>query len=288
MVGQPEAVVRLQAQARCVRSPLAGSGGAIVWHVWADRRGGHAPLVLLHGGSGSWTHWLRNIEALASSGREVWAVDLPGFGDSAAVPGAQDVDALLPALLASLRSVVPGAPCDLVGFSFGAMAAGLLQAARPGLARSLVLVGAPGMTTTRPNRVDLRGWRHLPELSAQLAVHRHNLAAMMFADAARIDEAALQLHARNAERDRLTRRRLSNTDILARALERVACPVHAIYGEHDALYRGRFAELRAAWAASARDFRGLHLLEGVGHWAPYEQAPAFNQLLLQLLDAPAP
>ncbi|QXL85865.1 alpha/beta fold hydrolase [Comamonas sp. NLF-1-9] len=260
----------------------------MVWHVWAERRGGRAPLVLLHGGSGSWTHWLRNIEALVASGREVWAADLPGFGDSAAVPGAQDVDGLLAPLLASLRSVLAQRPCDLVGFSFGAMAAGMLQAACPALARCLVLVGAPGMTAAAPNRVGLRGWRHLPGAAEQLAVHRHNLAAMMFADAAHIDETALQLHARNAERDRLTRRRLSNTDILARALRQLACPVHAVYGEHDALYRGRFDELRAAWAASARDFRGLHLLEGAGHWAPYEQAPAFNRLLLQLLDAPAP
>ena len=41
------------------------------------------PTVLLHGGSGSWNHWVRNIDALLASGRQVIAPDLPGFGDSA-------------------------------------------------------------------------------------------------------------------------------------------------------------------------------------------------------------
>ena len=39
------------------------------------------PLVLLHGGMGSWSHWLRNIGALA---REftVITLDMPGYGSS--------------------------------------------------------------------------------------------------------------------------------------------------------------------------------------------------------------
>ena len=35
--------------------------GSMVWRVWGDAR----PLVLLHGASGSWTHWIRNIAPLA-------------------------------------------------------------------------------------------------------------------------------------------------------------------------------------------------------------------------------
>jgi pimeloyl-ACP methyl ester carboxylesterase len=43
------------------------------------------PLVLLHGGHGSWMHWLRNAEAL-SAGRTLWLPDMPGFNDSDAPP----------------------------------------------------------------------------------------------------------------------------------------------------------------------------------------------------------
>ena len=55
--------------------------GRIVWRVW----GSGPPLLLTHGGGGSWLHWIRNIDALAQE-RTVWAVDLPGYGDSAMPP----------------------------------------------------------------------------------------------------------------------------------------------------------------------------------------------------------
>lgn len=57
--------------------------GHIRWRRWG---GQGRPLVLLHGGHGSWLHWVRNIEALAER-REVWVPDMPGYGDSAEVAG---------------------------------------------------------------------------------------------------------------------------------------------------------------------------------------------------------
>ncbi len=272
---------RLARQARCIRTPLAERESDVVWHVWGRATQTLPPLVLLHGGSGSWTHWLRNIEALAASGREVWAVDIPGFGDSGAV--GQDVDAVIEPLHQSLQTLFGAQPCDLVGFSFGAMTAGLLEAAHPGRSRTLVLVGAPALTEQRANRVPLRGWRHLESMQAQQQVHRHNLAALMLADAGQIDEATLALHAHNVARDRMQRRRLSNTDILAQALRQVRCPAHVIYGEHDALYRGRFDELQAAVHATGCDCRSFTLIPEAGHWVQYEQPRAFDQALCAAL-----
>ena len=49
----------------------------MVWRTWGD---GPA-LVLLHGGSGSWTHWVRNIAHFERDYRVI-AGDLPGLGDS--------------------------------------------------------------------------------------------------------------------------------------------------------------------------------------------------------------
>ena len=55
--------------------------GDVVWHVWGQEHAGNTtPLVLLHGGSGSWTHWVRNVQHLAQT-RSVWALDLPGCGE---------------------------------------------------------------------------------------------------------------------------------------------------------------------------------------------------------------
>ena len=275
----PPAVAALQGQAHCLHTPLAGSGGHIVWHRWGAPHATRPPVVLLHGGSGSWTHWLRTIGPLRDAGHEVWAVDLPGFGDSAAVPGGHDVDALIAPLQTSMAEALQGRVCDLVGFSFGGMAAGLLAAAYPALTRRLVLVGAPAMTPQPGHRLDLRGWRHLADPAAQLQVHRHNLQTLMLADPAAIDADTLALHAHNVARDRLPRRRLSHTDILARALAHVRCPVHAIYGARDALYLGRFTSLQTAFDTSGCDFRGLHLVENAGHWVQYEDPLGFEQQL---------
>ncbi len=47
--------------------------GDVVWHVWGQEHvESTTPLVLLHGGSGSWTHWVRNVQHLAQT-RCVWA-----------------------------------------------------------------------------------------------------------------------------------------------------------------------------------------------------------------------
>ena len=58
-----------------VRRTTAHSGGKMVWRVWGE---GGAPLVLLHGGSGSWMHWIRNVEDL-SRDFMVLVPDLPGL-----------------------------------------------------------------------------------------------------------------------------------------------------------------------------------------------------------------
>src|SRR5439155_429597 len=51
----------------------------------AVHRSGSGPdLVLFHGGMGSWKHWIRNIEPLATR-FTVHALDHPSYGDSAPV-----------------------------------------------------------------------------------------------------------------------------------------------------------------------------------------------------------
>lgn len=81
----------------------------------------------------------------------------------------------------------------------------------------------------------------------------------------------------------MPRRRLSHTDILARSLAQVACPVHAIYGQHDAVYRDYIGQLEGAYAAAAPDFRGMALIEGAGHWVQFERPQAFHAALLAAL-----
>ena len=258
----------------------------MVWHAWGPVA---APtLVLLHGGSGSWTHWLRCIAPLRDAGWRVLVPDLPGFGDSGLPEGCTDVDDLPPHLHAGLQQLqavgLCAGPVSVAGFSFGGMAGALWLAAHPQDAVQLVLVGAPGMGLAAPDRTSLKGWRHLQSPEAQEAVHRHNLLALMLHAPEALDNLALRLHSANVQRDRMPRRRLSSTDIVARVLPQVKARVSAIFGEHDALYRGRLSELAAALPQMANCWGHWQVVPGAGHWVQYEAASLFNAALLEALS----
>ena len=80
-----------------------------------------------------------------------------------------------------------------------------------------------------------------------------------------------------------TRDGLARTDILARSLPNVTCPVHAIYGANDSLYKAWIAALQEAYAKAVPDFRGLELIPQSGHWVQFESPEAFKQALFAAL-----
>ena len=281
----PEAQALLKT---AVRRETPCGAGSMVWHVWGEAEGSRAlaPVVLLHGGSGSWTHWLHNILPLVEAGRRVYVPDLPGFGDSAAPTHGTDADAVPGPVEQGLKLLLGDEACDLVGFSFGGMVAGFLAAQFPARAARVVLVGAPGLGIAPVKPIQLNSWRHLADPTQRDAIHRSNLAALMLYRPEAITELALRLHVANVLRDRMKGRSLSRTDVLARSLEQVRCPVHAIYGSEDALYRGKLDALAAA-VRQARNFRTLTLIDAAGHWVQFERADAFNQALLAALSEAA-
>ncbi len=249
----------------------------MVWRAWGQ---GEA-LVMLHGGHGSWNHWIRNIDAL-SRHRTVWAPDMPGFGDSDKAVGCKDADTIWRPVADALAAVVgPGA--DLMGFSFGAMVSGYVAANRPELVRRLILVGAPAFglrTEPVPGLVSVRG---ISESAGIASAHRANLMAIMLHSPDALDELALYMQTLNVPRDRLPTRRLSRTHVMLEMSPRWACPVMGIWGREDALYQGGvIAQLRATLAAC--DLRAFHLVDDVGHWVQYERAHMFNELLLGFLE----
>lgn len=270
----PPAASALLAQARIAHTPCGD--GTLVWHAW----GSGPPVVLLHGGSGSWTHWVRNIPALLQAGHSVWAPDLPGFGDSASPPGGQDADVSVEPLAAGLQQLLPG-PFDLVAFSFGTLVAVLLAARTPRL-RRLVLLGPP-LVPLRTGRggLALRDWRQLPP-QEQPAAHASNLRAVMLHRPESVDAEALALHALNVARDRMRSRRLVTTSLLADTLARLTGPVWLLFGREDAFYRDAWPGL-----TDCRDrlpmVQRMEVIERAGHWVQYEEPAQTNAFLLRAL-----
>lgn len=261
----------------------------MVWHRWgrdATPSSGLPPVVLIHGGSGSWTHWCRNIAALVDAGRTVWVPDLPGFGDSDAIDGVQDADGLPEPLAAAINELMKGEPVDVVAFSFGGMVATLMAQQNPQgnpvPIRRLCLVGVPALGITPRHAYKLRPWAGLPEDQAR-AMHRFNLRALMLSTDEAVDELAVDIQAMNVPRDRIRKRVLSRTDIIAQALPGVQVPLYGIWGAEDVLYKGLGDELEQV-LRRAPNFRRLVRLPDTGHWAQYQNAPVFDAALARTLN----
>lgn len=267
--------------------------GDAVWHVWSSQKelqastkapganddcnAARSPLVLLHGGSGSWTHWLRNVEHLSQK-REVWALDIPGFGDSSLPSGVTDADGLVPYIAEILKQTFHSNAVEVIGFSFGGMTAGLVAAEYPELIRQLILVGAPGLGLFG-KELPMRGMTPSMDVAAQRNVHRHNLKVMMFVHLASVTEEVIELQIANVSRDRLRRRRIARTDVLAQAQTRWKCPVHGVWAESDALYTDTLKQVPQVLSRMT----SFSVVPNAGHWVMFENPEAFHAAVYPLL-----
>lgn len=239
-------------------------------------------MVLVHGGAGSWMHWIKNVEALAES-HTVWAPDIPGFGESDLPGDNLDADTLFPHVLSGLNDLLQGEEFDLVGFSFGGLIAALIAAERPANLRRLVLVSVAAMGLFSENPV-LRPMRGVTDPAERQEIFRVNLNALMLADPGTIDEIAIAVQSASASRERVKNRKLVLTDILLRLCREWRCPAFGIWGRQDMLYRNQVDKLMSV--SSMLGLRDRIFIDGAGHWLQYEKADAFNRILLELLDRP--
>jgi len=266
----------LEARGETRRTPCGA--GHMVWHIWGEGE----PLVLLHGGYGSWTHWARNIDELSRHYR-VLAADLPGLGDSAAAPDPYTADSIAAIVAAGLASLVkPEERIDLAGFSFGGLIGGHVTERLGARMKHLVLVGSGGTGIPRPTPVELVKWHLREGAAAQREAHRENLQILMIADPANIDALAIDLQVRNAARARTKSRPLSRNPTLLKALPNIKARLSGIWGERDITARGIMEETRNLLQSFQPEAR-FTVIPDAGHWVAYEAADAFNAALLQHL-----
>lgn len=251
------------------------SSGRMVWRSWGE---GPA-VVLLHGGSGSWTHWIRNIPYLSRHCR-VLAADLPGLGDSPTPAEPYSAESLAQIISEGIDQALPGTtPFDLVGFSFGGIVGGHIASLQALRIRSLTIVGSPpfGLGSTGPANA-LKAVAQTLSFDQALDLHRYNLALFMIADALKVDALALRAHHENLLQARLKSRKIARTDTLAQALRRAPCTLRGIWGSEDVTAHPDVASIQALFK-EIEPHGEFVALPGVGHWAAYEDYERFNALI---------
>jgi pimeloyl-ACP methyl ester carboxylesterase len=269
-----EPLPELDAAAEHLSTPCGA--GVMRWRSW----GSGPVLMLLHGGTGSWRHWARNIAEFARDHR-VLAPDHPGLGESATPPEPHSPRQVGEIEAAGIdRLIGPSTRYDLCGFSFGALAASQVAAIHGARVRTLTIVGAGAMGQDRAP-VALEKVRSR-QGAARREANRINLGRFMMADPTTIDDAALDIQDWNTVHARLKSKNFAHTTALLDAVRAAPAPLGAIWGTGDVTAHPSL-EARLAVLRGARPDVVVKLIEGAGHWVAYEAAPAFNAALRELM-----
>jgi len=241
--------------------------------------GAGEPLLLLHGGHGSWTHWIANIPVLACDFRVI-APDLPGFGasfDPAPAYGMAGYVATVSRLLDALGI----ARATLVGFSFGGAVAAEAARAEPRRVARLAMVNPPGIGPGSPEAVAIQ--RELSRLAVTQSLREGaagSLRRLQLFDHALIDDAVIDLMMANVRATRFVSRELSRECTTAEALREVRRPVQLFVGREDIHRRHGLPELLRIMPQVAPHAQ-IHLVERARHWLQFDRADLFNARLAQ-------
>ena len=256
--------------------------GRMIWRRW----GSGTPLVLVHGGGGAWSHWIRNIGPLAER-YTVWALDTPGLGESDLPPEPVSMDAICEIVHRGTDMLIPEGSVDVMGFSLGGPIATSLAAHLGPRLRNLVLAASryvPGFKRVYP---ELVSWRKLEDPVERLAGHRRNLELMMLAYPENIDALAVYIQSVNTPRGRIYGKRINPGTKLLECLQhaRPQGRVTGICGRDDQAAKDIMGQQEAGLHAVQPNGR-FHVIEHAGHWIQYEAADRFNELALAALAEP--
>ena len=232
-------------------------------------------MVLLHGGHGSWTHWVRNIDVLAAHFRVV-AFDLPGYGASPDVAKDIAVDDYVAWVADAVAAVAADGPIDLVGFSFGGALSARIAPGLGDAVRRLSLLGPSGFgarAVTALEKLPPPGDAHRAAIAAA------NLGVFMLAQSASPDDPVVPIQLANIDGTRFDSRRVSRRSTMWEDLPRIPAPVQMIWGALDNLPIPSLAARAEACRAVRPDIKVAIIPDG-GHWIQYDQPDAVNRLLI--------
>jgi pyruvate dehydrogenase E2 component (dihydrolipoamide acetyltransferase) len=227
------------------------------------------PVVLLHGFGGDLNNWLFAMPALAA-GHTVYALDLPGHGESSKAVGAGDVDALAAAVEEFLASQELDR-VHLVGHSLGGLVAATV--AQRGHASTHTLI-APAGVGSDVNREYIDGF-----IAAESRRELKPVLQLLFADESLVTRSLVD--------DVLKYKRIDGVTEALRTIAGASFDTHVDVAELD-------VPVLVLWGAQDRiippaDPEGaeVHVLDGAGHSPHMEAAGEVNRLIERFLSARA-
>ncbi|MFG1183815.1 MULTISPECIES: acetoin dehydrogenase dihydrolipoyllysine-residue acetyltransferase subunit [Xanthobacter] len=245
---------------------------------YARRGEGERIVVLVHGFGGDLDNWLFNIDALAEAAT-VYALDLPGHGQSDKAVGEANLAFLSGALIAFMDALaIPRA--HLVGHSMGGAVASAAALEHPERVASLALIGSAGLgpeinSGYTHGFVAAGSRRDMKPVLEQLFHDPGTVTRQLIEDILKykrldgVDSALTALSANLFPAER-------QTHVLADRLKQTDAPILVVWGETDRV-------IPAAHAGALEGRATVEVLPGAGHMVQMEKSGRVNELLLDHL-----
>jgi pimeloyl-ACP methyl ester carboxylesterase len=233
-------------------------GGVKVRYIEAGEANPGAPVVLLHGFQAGADLWYPFTFPALSGRYHVYALDLPGFGESGdlAEYSKESYGQFLHAFLGRLGLD----KVQLVGHSMGGIVAIAASAERPERVDRLVLIDSAGLPRSGPH------W---------------TAPVVMLADRSTFHAKLYPTLLRLASQSRAMKQclRMIREDSVYPLLSKLAMPTLVIWGSRDRVIPLEHATLFARNIAHAR----LTIIRGSGHMPFYQKPAPFNNLMFGFL-----
>ena len=257
--------------------------GHVAWHEFGEAVSNREPLILLHGGHGSWEHWLRNIKSLAEH-FHVLVPDMPGFGESSFFDSEFQAGIMEP-MIATLNALLgESQSMNIAGFSFGGFVATHIANQRQGVSK-LALLGSAGHGGPRRPRGELIPWKEVHasgDIEKLREVMRENLYLQMLSTYERVDSEAIRIHQDACIATRFRSKPIARPGGLAEQLEQYSGPTLLIWGEHDLTCTPEYLIEKLV---SGYGNRSKEILIDTGHWVQYEKPDQINTILIQWFES---
>ena len=243
-----------------------------------ERKGSEPAIVFVHGFCQSSAYWAPTLERVAARGIHAIAVDLPGFGASANLPGPHTMEGLADALARQLAVWGVGPKIALVGGSMGGVVAQHFALRHRDGVERLLLVATGGFTPNmqvaldKTDSMSQAAWNEAAVTPIVDGFFNRPPSADSVAEYRRIALSASQPAAMEAGRSNARNRSFDQ-------LRSIHVPTLIIQGRHDrARTPEHGAEMRDRIPGST-----LAVIEDAGHTPQLEQPERFYEVALPFL-----